>query len=71
MFLKTRLRKMKTRYQTKYRHNFVPYGHALVPLRDTFQLLKLVDIQEFVATYSYKRPFKLVSFVLLLRLVLS
>ena len=33
--------------------------------------LQLVDIQELVAPYSYKRPFQLVSFVLLLLLVLS
>ena len=31
----------------------------------------LVDLQELVALYSYKHPFQLVSFVLLLLLVLS
>ena len=32
--------------------------------------LKLVDIQELFSPYSYKRPFQLVSFVFLLRLVI-
>ena len=33
--------------------------------------LQLVDLQELVSFYSYKRPFPLVSFILLLILVLS
>ena len=32
--------------------------------------LQLVDIQELVAPYSYKHPFQLVSFILLLLLVI-
>ena len=33
--------------------------------------LQIVGLQELVAPYSYKRPFQLVSFVLLLLLVIS
>ena len=34
-------------------------------------VLQLVDNQELVATYSYKRPFQLVSFIIMLLLLLS
>ena len=33
--------------------------------------LQLVDLQELVAFYSYKRPFQIVSFALMILLVLS
>ena len=49
----------------------MPYEHILVPLRFLLRILKIVDLKEIVAPYSYKRPFQLVSFVLLLLFVIS
>ena len=49
----------------------MPYGHVLVPLCVTLRLLQIVDIQELVDTYSYKRPFQILSLVLMLLIVLS
>ena len=45
------------RNPTKDKYNSVPYGHILVPLHVTLRILQIVDLQEFVAPYSYKRPF--------------
>ena len=71
MFLTSHLRAIRTRNQTKDTYNFMAYGHILVPLRVLLRILQLVDLQEFVAPYSYKRPFQLVSFVFLLILMIS
>ena len=71
MFPASHLRTMRTRNQTKYRYNYVPYGHVIVTLRVPLRIFQLVDLQEFVAPYSYKRSFQLVSFVLLLLILLS
>ena len=70
MFLTSNMRTMRTRNQKKFRYILVPYGHVIVPLRVPLRILQLVDIQEPVATYSYKRPFQLVSFILVILLVL-
>ena len=69
MFLTSRLRTMRTRNKMKFQYIFVPYGHVLVTLRVLLRILQLVDIQELVAPYSYKRPFQIFSFVLLLLLL--
>ena len=71
MFPTIHLRTMRTRNQTKFRYIYVPYGHVLVDLRVPLRILPLVDLQELVAPYSYKLPFKIVSFVLMLPLVIS
>ena len=71
MFTTGRLSTRRTRNQTKGRCNCVPYVHVLVTLRVPLRVLQLVDIQEFVAPCSYKRPFQIVSFVLLLLPVIS
>ena len=42
MFPTIHLRKSSTRNQMKYRHNFVPYGHILVPLHVTLRLFSLL-----------------------------
>ena len=57
MFLMSHIRTRRTRNQTKDRYNFVLYGHVLVPLHVLLRILQLVDLQDFVATYSYNRPF--------------
>ena len=70
MFLTRHLRKIRARNPTKDKYNSVPYGHILVPLHVTLRILQIVDLQEFVAPYSYKRPFHIFSFVLLILIVL-
>ena len=49
----------------------MPYGNVLVNLRVPLRILRGFYLQVLVAPYSYKRPFNLVSFVLLLILVIS
>ena len=71
MIPKSHLRTMRTRNQTKLHYIYVPYGHVLVTLLVPLRILQFVDIKELVAPYSYKRPFQLVSFVLMLILELS
>ena len=65
------LMKIRTRNQTKLQYIYVPYGHVLVTLLVPLRILQFVDLKELVAHYSYKRPFQLVSFVLVLILALS
>ena len=71
MFLTSHLRTMRKRNQTEFQYISVLYGHVLVTLRVPLWLLWLVDLQESVAPYSYKRPFQIVSFVLLILPVIS
>ena len=71
MFLTSHTRTMKKRNQTKFQYISVPYGHVLVPLHGTLRILQIIDLQELVSLYSYKRPFQIVYFVLLFFLVLS
>ena len=66
MFLTSHLRTIRTRNQTEFQYISVLYGHILVTLRVPLRLFRLVDLQESVAPYSYKRPFQIVSFVLLI-----
>ena len=54
----------------KFQYISMPYGHILFPLCFPLGFLQLVDIREPVATYSYKRPFQLVYFFLLLLLLI-
>ena len=70
ILLTSNLRTTRTRNQTKLRYIFGPYGHVLVPLLVPLRILKIVDLQEVVTPYSYKRPFQLVPFVLLLLFVI-
>ena len=49
----------------------MPYIHVLVSLYVLLRIFRLVDIQERVASYSYKRPFQIFSFSILILLVLS
>ena len=69
IFLTSRLRAMRTRNPTKFQYISVPYGHVIVLLRVPLLILQLVDLQEPVAPYSYKRLFKIFSIVLLLLLL--
>ena len=71
MFLTSHMRKKKTRSQKKFQYISLPYVHVLVTLSVPLRLLQLVDLQELVSPYSYKRPFQLVFFVFLLLLVIS
>ena len=66
IFLTSHLSTIRTRNHTIFRYNFVPYGHVLVPMHVPLRILQLVDIQEIVAPYSYKRPFHIIYFVLLI-----
>ena len=61
---------MRTRNQAKYRYNCVPHGHVLIPLRVPLQIFQHVNIQEFVAPYSYNRPSQIVSLVIRLLLII-
>ena len=70
IFTTIHLRTMRARNQTKDIYNFVPYVHALVPLRVLLRLSHIVDTQEFVFPYSYERQFQIVSFVILFLLLL-
>ena len=61
-------------YEEKESENFqyisVLYGYILVPLRFTLHIFQLIDLQELLFPYSYKRPFQLVYFVLLVLIVI-
>ena len=49
----------------------MPYGQVIFSLHVPLRLLQLVDLRKAVALYSYKHPFQLVIFFLLLLLVIS
>ena len=70
MFPKSHLRTTRTRNWTNFQYIYVSHGHVLVPLHVLLRILQLVDHQGLVTTYSYKRPFHIVTFGIILILVL-